>query len=506
MYQDLFLYRCSKQTSFNDLEVILGRVADFAKIQIRDLSKEAPLEKANMFSSIITALHRKDVDENEAPDIYVIKCGENEFYIILSMSEEAFEEGGKHIFTKVFSSSNYEDLRPLGGSPHSKDDCLKYWKLLFEDEEVKPTALSNASWVESDLSEDLLAIDPELSILLKSPSNANVNLSSLCTTMWGLLACKYFEADSVLIEDIHENGRLTHMPVKVDSKSRVIDAYAFVEMQYKNALDYDDVSLEEIEVITNTIFTDYMVLSQNFIDKNSYGDLLKSLHTGIPYRLPHFEKSRAPLCITYHFSDTIMRLQYEYDVGLFKKTSLRSLHTSFCELLKQFLIAKDNVNISQLKFQASKEASKQREIAEISQSLLRSGVFKSYSGDELLKLASQCSKKNLFYEDLVLDYKSNADALYVLSMGKIVVEAINTERFLRPVMVYRPGDLFAIESLIENTSVDFYYRVVTEMAELVRIPADVLRKEVSQHSEIGLAILEIQTKRLHKFERQISLQ
>lgn len=501
MYQDLFLYRCSKNTSFTDLEHILGRVADFTQIQIRDISKEAKEEKANVFSNIISAMHRRDVSQKEAPQIIVLKISDSEFFLIMGITDDIEEGEGKSIFTKLFTSSNFEEIRPLGGTPHDREETWKYWSMILDDEEMKPVAQASSAWLGKEPASELLTIDPELTLLLKNPANSNINISSLCTTLWGLLACKYFEAESVYVEDVHENGKLSHMPVKVDSQSRIVDAYAYVEMQYKNAIDYDGISLEEIESITNIRLNEYMILSQNFIDKNSYGDLLTSLHHGIPYRLARFTKSDAPICVTYHFSDTIMRLEYEYDTGLINKVDLYGLHNSFCELLKQYLVAKDNVNLSKLKFQAGKEATRQKNIADIVQALFKCNMFREYPGEELLKFASNCIRRNRFFEDVILDYKAASENLYIVSVGKIVVETLTMDRFVKTVMVLRPGEVFGIECLLNNPNVEFCYRVLTEMAEIIEIPKKVLQAEMQLHPELYGAILEVQTRRLTKYQK-----
>lgn len=501
MYQDLFLYRCSKNTSFAELEHILGRVADFTKIQIRDISKEAKEEKSNVFSNIISAMHRRDVSDNEPPQIIVLKTGENDFFLIMGITKDIGEGEGKTIFTRLFTSSNFEEIRPLGGNPHEREDTWKYWAMILDDRDMKPVTQASSAWLGKEPAGDLFTIDPELTLLLKNPSNANINISSLCTTLWGLLTCKFFDAQSVYVEDVHENGKLSHMPVKVDSTSRIVDAYAYVEMQYKNAIDYDDICLEEIETTTGLRLNEYMILSQYFIDKNCYGNLLYALHTGVPYKLTHFVKPDAPINVTYHFSDTIMRLEYEYDTGLISRTDLHMLHTSFCDLLKQYLVARENISLSKLKFQASKEATRQKNIADTVQAFLKCSIFKEYSGEELLRFASSCTRRNKFFEDIILDYNAPSESLYIVSVGKIVVETLTMDRYVKTVMVLRPGDVFGIECLLERPNVDFSYRVLTEMAEVIEIPQKVLTGEMQVHQELYSKILEIQTKRLTKYQK-----
>ncbi len=501
MYQDLFLYRCSKNTSFAELEHILGRVADFTRIQIRDISKEAKEEKSNVFSNIISAMHRRDVSESEPPQIIVLKTSDTDFFLLMGITKDIEEGEGKSIFTKLFTSSNFEEIRVLGGTPHDREETWKYWAMILDDKNMKPVTQASSAWLGKEPATDLFTIDPELTLLLKNPSNANVNISSLCTTLWGLLVCKFFDAESVYVEDVHENGKLSHMPVKVDSKSRIVDAYAYVEMQYKNAIDYDDIYLEEIETTTDIRLNEYMILSQNFIDKNTYKDLLFSLHAGVPYRLARYTKPDAPINVTYHFSDTIMRLEYEFDTGLISRTDLHMLHSSFCELLKQYLVARDNISLSKLKFQASKEATRQKKIADTVQALLKCTLFKEYVGEELLKFASSCTKRNRFFEDIILDYNAPSENLYIVSVGKIVVETLSMDRYVKTVMVLRPGDVFGIECLLERPNVDFSYRVLTEMAEVIEIPKKVLTGEMHIHPELYGGILEIQTKRLTKYQK-----
>ena len=246
MYQNLFIYRCSKNTSYGKLEEIFARIEEHITIRFRDISRGADTERANVFSSIIAALHKRESEGYERPLLNVLKTGENEYFLVLSLSASVKDEDVKNYLAVIFGSNNYESLRLLGGMPHSKEESEEYWSGILKDEEALPVGMVATARCTRERNEEILTVSPDITGALRNPANSNIDLESLCATIWGTIACKYFETESVLIECKHENGKLFRSPLKVDTSSQCIDSYAFSEMQFRNALDYDNLLFKEL--------------------------------------------------------------------------------------------------------------------------------------------------------------------------------------------------------------------------------------------------------------------
>ena len=232
MYQDIFIYRCSKNTSYTELENLFDSLGNSVTIRVRDISHGAFDERANVFSSIIAALHKRDAYHDETPLISVLKTAENEYFLLLSINSDITGEQAESVLAKVFRSNNYETLRLLGGLPHSRQESEKYWAGILEDEETVPIGMVANARCTHERAEDVLTVSPDITGALRNPANSKINIESLCATIWGSIACKYFETESILIESKHENGKLFRIPLKVDTTSKFIDSYAFTEMQF----------------------------------------------------------------------------------------------------------------------------------------------------------------------------------------------------------------------------------------------------------------------------------
>ena len=504
MYQDLFIYRCSKNTSYSHLEEIFARIEQHVTVRVRDISRGADEERANVFSSVIAALHKRESDDYERPLLNVLKTGENEFFMILSTPAAMDEEITKNCLAVIFGSNNYESLRLLGGLPHSKEESKKYWSGILEDEETLPVGMVATARCTRERTEEILTVSPDITGALRNPSNGNIDLESLCATIWGSIACKYFETESILIECKHENGKLFRIPLKVDTSSQFIDSYAFSEMQFRNALDYDSLSFEELESASSRDFSGVMAFSVGYYNRYRYAPLLKNLHPGIPFKLRHLESSNLPFRVYCYYCDTIMRIRYNYDVGMVRNAGILSMHKAFCQILERFLSSKTGVDVNKIVLRPDKDSPDQRRTDFISQVLSRNEIFKFYSLKELETFSSKCMKVSRFSEEAALESGKQSDALYILTYGKIVVETVGKDRTIKMIHVLRPGNIFGIECLLNDSTVDFTYRAVTEMVEMIKIPSELLKSELELHPKLHTLILNIQNNQLNKLAKLLA--
>ncbi len=504
MYQDIFIYRCSKNTSISELEGLFDRLGNSVNVRVRDISHGAFDERANVFSSIIAALHKRDAYHDETPLLTVLKTSDVEYFLLLSINAMLPDDEVESILAKVFRSNNHETLRLLGGSPHSKEESEKYWAGILEDEEVLPVGMVANARCTKERMEEVLTVSPDITGALRNPANSNINLSSLCATIWGSIACKYFESESLLIESKHENGKLFRIPLRVDTTSKFIDSYAFTEMQFRNALDYDNLFFDELETATSCDFSSSMAFSVGFYNRYRYAPLLRTLHAGIPYKLRHLESSDMPMRIYCHYSDTIMRIRYNYDVGIVKSAGIFSLHKAFSETLERFLSSSRDVNVNKIVLRPDKESPLQRSTDYISSTLAKSEMFKLYNPKDLEKFSSNCSRVWKFSEETILEDGKLADALYMLTSGKIVVETVGKDRNVKIIHVLRPGNIFGIECLLNDPTVDFTYRAVTEMVELIKIPKNLLKDELTLHPKLNTIIMNIQSNQLNKLAKLLA--
>lgn len=504
MYQNLFIYRCSKNTSYSHLEEIFARIEDGVTIRIRDISRGADAERANVFSSIIAALHKRVSDDYEKPLLNVLKTGESEYFLILSVPAAMKDEDLRNILAKICGSYNYESLRLLGGMPHSKEESEKYWSGILEDEETLPVGMVASARCTKETVEEVLTVSPDITGALRNPVNSRLDLESLCATIWGSIACKYFETESVLIECKHENGKLFRIPLKVDTSSKFMDSYAFTEMQFRNALDYDNLLFDELESASSNDFSGVMAFSVGYYNRFRYAPLLKSLHAGIPYKLRHLESSDLPFRVYCYYCDTIMRIRYNYDVGLVRNAGIYSMHKAFCQVLERFLSSRHNVDINKIVLRPDKDTPEQRSTDFISQFLSRNEIFKFYNQKELVAFSSKCRRISKFSEEAILEDGKESNALYVVTSGKIVVETVGKDKNVKMIHVLRPGNIFGIECMLPNSTVDFTYRAVTEMVELIEIPSDFLKKELALHPKLNTVIMNIQNNQLNKLAKLLA--
>jgi CRP-like cAMP-binding protein len=127
--------------------------------------------------------------------------------------------------------------------------------------------------------------------------------------------------------------------------------------------------------------------------------------------------------------------------------------------------------------------------------LERSELFSSFDDDALRRVASQASTVRLERNDLVFNEGDEAEELFVVRSGRVGIGRRSPDGRESLVALMEPGDLFGEMPLFDEAPRSASARAM-ERSELLRIPFEVLRRELEAHPELLWGVVELLAGRL----------
>ncbi len=498
MYYDVSLYKF-KSGAFDEIREVITKAKLIAKIAVRDLCEESEESKKKILSDIIAAEYR--TSSGRPIRAYVIKYAPDVYFCVLSCqhNENGFDE---EIIKKLYGARNKINVFLSHQTDEAVSVSRTYWKKLLAKLDYANPIVSESLDYRGSRQKELFVLNDELSYLINViAKKENISLKALFTSVWGILMCRTTDKKYVLIEDIHEKGRLRHYPILVLSTGDFKDIYRSVIQEIGLADRYDNVDIESTSRVYKLPIRTMMPIAQNFAGASRDDFGLSNFREEVVYVYEHYPELFAPLRVNYHFSDESLSIEYEYIENAFEGMDIGKLHESFCMLVTSILSASGSTDVRVLKEKANRHANQIRQTASKCDILRDCSLFKDYSLDSLCNIAQRSNLVTAVGEELIADHDSEVGALYVLGLGKISMEAIDRDSLIHPMMLLKRGDCFGIESVLKSGESMCGYRAVGGIAELVSIPQDVIQEMIESDANLSKEMLRVQTSRLETFQK-----
>lgn len=497
MYNDVSLYRF-KNGAFDEIRDVIIRTKLVSKIAVRDICAESEENKKKIVSDIIAAEYR--TSSGRPIHAYIIKYEPDVYLSIISCkhSSDGFDE---EVLKKIYGARNKINVFLSYQTDEAVSVSRTYWKkLLSQLDYSKP--LVEMTETAKKRQKELFVLGDNLPYLINViAKKENISIKALFTTIWGIIMCRTYDRKFVLIEDIHEKGRLRHYPLLVASIGDFKDIYRTVVRQIDSADRFDNVDIEETAKIYKLPLKKVMPLAQNFAgtSRNKFG--LSEIREEVVYVYEHYPELFAPICVNYHFDDDSLSIEYEYVENAMEGMDIGNLHEAFCMFVSEVLSASGNTDVRVIKEKADKRANQIRQTATKCDILRDCSLFAGYSLDDLCKIAEESSLVTAVGEELITDHGSQAGGLYVLGIGKISMEALDRESLIHPMMLLKRGDCFGIETILKEGETVCGYRSVGGISEMVFIPPDFLKEMMASDPALSTEMLKVQTQRLETFQK-----
>lgn len=139
----------------------------------------------------------------------------------------------------------------------------------------------------------------------------------------------------------------------------------------------------------------------------------------------------------------------------------------------------------------------------IQDKLKRLFYFRLLEGAQLEALASLCTVLHFEEGELIFNEGEEAHAFYIVLSGKVQIYKISREGKEMILHLFGPGEMFAEVPIFSGIPKYPANSLCMERCEILRIDGEGFRKLVTQNPELGLNILIVFAKRLHKFSEII---
>jgi len=498
MYYDVSLYRF-KSGAFDEIREVIVRTKLIAKIAVRDICSESEEEKKKIISDIISAEYR--TTSGRPIRAYVIKYEPDVYFCVLACkhSEKGFDEEVLH---KIYGARNKINVFLSHQTDEAVSVSRTYWKKLLAKLDYSSPIVSESLNYKGPRQKELFVLGDTLPYLINVVAKKeNISLKALFTAVWGILMCRATDKKYVLIEDIHEKGRLRHYPILIPSTGDFKEIYRSIIQEIGLADRYDNVDIESTSYMYKLPIRTMMPIVQNFAGMSRDNYAIAGIREEVVYVYEHYPELFAPLCVNYHFSEESLSVEYEYIENAFEGMDIGKLHETFCMLVTSVLSASGSTDVRVLKEKANRHANQIRQTASKCDILRDCSLFKNYSLDNLCNIASKSRLVTAVGEELIEDHDSEPGGLYVLGLGKISMEAIDKDSLIHPMMLLKRGDCFGIESVLKSGESMCGYRAVGGIAELVSIPPEVVKEMIEADPGLMAEMLRVQTSRLETFQK-----
>lgn len=498
MYYDVSLYRF-KNGAFEEIREVILRTKLVSKIAVRDLCSETEENKKKIVSDIISAEYR--TTSGRPVRAYVIKYEPDVYLSIISCkhSNEGFDE---EVLRKIYGARNKINVFLSHQTDEAVSVSRTYWKKLFSQLDYSNPIVTGNFDSSKNRQKELFVLGESLPYLINVVAKREkISLKALFTAVWGIIMCRTVDRKYVLIEDIHEKGRLRHYPILVPSLGDFKEVYKTVVRQIDTANRFDNVDIETTSKLYKMPIRGMMPLAQNFAGTSHDGFGITEIREEVVYVYEHYPELFAPLCVNYHFGDESLSVEYEYEENAFEGMDIGKLHESFCLLVIQILSASGSTDIRVLKDKADRKTNQIRQTASKCDILRDCSLFSGYTLDELCNIAAESKLVTAVGEELISDHYSEPGGLYVLGLGKISMEALDNEALIHPMMLLKRGDAFGFESFLGEEESMCGYRAVGGIAELVAVPQETVDELVKEKPELIEEMKKVQTVRLEKFQK-----
>ncbi len=503
----VYLCKFGKKVSYVEIEQMIEKSGLLNDAHFEDLTNLSPEEVKKTINRLIIAEKNRELStEKRLAVAHVLHTmNPDSYFLILTLYEEPdLAADNERILRCFFGNRKMTMMSLFDVNKATSSDCTGYWSNFVSD---IPNYLPVHEGMHArDRVNDIFPLDEKLtSVLSKAISSGKSSVKTVFTLIWGKILCSLFNQDVLLLEDEHDSGTLESLPILYDNRMSKNDAYQNIMAQFIRGETYDDINLDEIyDMKSDCILADKVVFLQNFRYEHKFDKFLSMMNEDDVYVCGPQSTSDAPLMISYNLRDDGLSLNYVYDERIYQKIGIYQLHKAFCSLLSDYMAG--YVLPERVEFETDPEYNEKvredRRLAIKVKLLGRFNVFSNYAEDDLTNLAQKTDVVHRLSCEEILPSRSKPKGLYFIIKGMVKAEWEDGKNYSRPISIFKEGDVFGIESLVEedgNSNVS--YKALSDDVVLFAINRNIYKRESIKHPELMTKALGIQTSRLEKFLR-----
>lgn len=497
-YYTTYFYKFKSNIEKKRVMEFVSKNRDRVGIVVRQIVNESIEEKLKILNGIILSERSQKCDENCINDIFinVIEYADDRFFAILSVNHERCSENDvKALFRSITINTEPTYLN----TGISEQNTLAFW-----DEVVRDFSLAGKRRFLENMERDmdiafpitLKNSDQFSQILSQKPLLAKVYLSSAVSKVM----CLINNSSGIIFEDIHETGKLSKIPVRVDESLKNMEGREKLQNFFSLAENKDFISYEVLSKKTNTDLDNVGMFSQRFVHEKTYSEYFKKMKVDTLYRIEPLSPGNVPLFVTYRMHEEDKLICYRYDSNFFKKINIEGFHEAVCKLVDSYISdSNEEPDISKLIF---KKGNLDEKIHELKVKCLSGHpLFKEYSKKDLERVSEKFEIKQAYSQQDIISKKQECDKLYIIVKGKFEVSGTDFEGIIRPLCFIKEKDIFGIESLCVDKVSKVSYTAYSEQCVYMSVSKEDIMEEIKNHTNMVNELLEAQSKMLDRFQK-----
>lgn len=497
-YYSLYFYRFDSNVERSTIMNMISRCEEWADVSLREIKNESNEEKLKIINEVILAERYRKFTDESVSDIVIklIEYSSNRYLSIVSvvMERHTIREI-EAIFDKVTNN-----LTPVYfGQESSEKESLAFWQSALSEFTLAGKKKYSEKMVRNvDLGFPLKLKNKER--LLKLLSDSPECAKAYCSAAVARLMCLVNDSVGLIFEDIHEAGRLSRLPVRVDDTVGTQSGRESLMEYFKDASRKDNIDYKTLVSKTGINLTDAPLFSQSFVHEKSYSECFKRMKVDQLYCMAPLEIANVPLFVTFRFHENEKIIQYEYDSGFFDGINIEGFNEAVCALVDSY-IEEAEVEPDVMAMLHKKNDLKEKIDAIKMKFLGDLPIFEGYSKSELARISQKFDIKQAFSQQPVIEKGRNIDRLYFLVYGKMELSGKDLEGLIKPLCVIKEKDIFGLESLGVDKDSKINYSGLSDACVYMTIKTEEILNEAKNHPAIMPQLFEIQNKMLTKFQR-----
>lgn len=493
-----FICKYSADFGYSDIERLLSNVELSSNVIIQNLSD---MEEEILLATLNAIIIAERLREYDGKEFYfnLEKLPGERYLGILSVYEGSplAKEPAK-LLKDFFLEDKWVNARLIRGGEDNRIKANSYWK---EQAARFPQQIwGNMFYQPSHMYKDRFPLGEDIrKTLLYLHGSNRKGLKATVSAVWGRIISQYRETADVLLEEFHEGGELTSVPILYNANAPKTETIKSLQEQFARAEEFDGISNERLSEIAGKSLCN-IALSEYFVDDSKYSFFLKSMKNQTVYRLAALPDSISSIKVIYHLRGSVPSIEYVYDHEVFEDVDMEDLHKVFCEMLQNYLLGRCECEVSLKAIQEANSNERRRLDAKM-KVLSLVPAFSALSEEELRELTDHAL---VFHGNNQQDFVTvggRINYMYIAVSGKLQVSGLDRKKLLHPLLVLREGELFGMECIYDDEPAVTGLKVLGQEAIVLGIEKDFLKKLVRFNPDMLLDFVRIQSERLHKFQK-----
>lgn len=484
-----------------------------SSFQIKVIEAYDKIARIELITSVVHNVRKAvyDVNKMYPTQLQVFDLGDQEYICVLSFTKAMEAFISEKLFCQNLGIKIYNQVSEEIFPNKAKLYLVKKFSSL-------PQSLSYGDMIsEDDTITEAFAIDKSVMELLKKRDKGDAMvIKKLAMTLWSIVIGKTFKQDHLV--SAVTTDELQKLPVAIINHD-LTKGFAELVNDTKDALDsyneYAGCSVNDFENELKTTISDSISVLHDFSLFKEYVDL-KKLEEGYVIKMPSLAEISAALSINYQYKNGEGAIVYNYSKDVFKDVDLKALHDSFISVLYQVLNkaygsgeaikseeeAVKNVNANNVEGVDKIENVNSNRLQQLMfAAITECGVFNICTSNEKKYVADNANLKTYSMGQNLILPNIKYDTIRIIVDGKVSMERMDKEGYLKPLMLLRKNEIIGFDSLYSPFVSADVYTVTSDKCYLVEIPINVVKQIAATHVGIAFDLMKIVSDRGEKFKK-----